>query len=68
MQGSADSEYQYYIQVKQERRKAEENAKVIAKNITFLHQEESKTLKKIDDLRKEAEEALETRLCKLEIK
>ena len=54
------------LEVKQQRKRAEEDSKLLANRIALLKQEETKALKKIEEVRKQASKIMEARARNLE--
>ena len=54
------------LEVKQQRKRAEEDSKLLANRIALLKQEEAKALKKIEEVRKQASKIMEARARNLE--
>lgn len=55
-----------FVRLKDQRKRTEEDAQLLSNRIALLKQEESKTLKKIEETRKRASEILETRMRNME--
>ena len=55
-------EHSRFVEAKNMRKRAEEDAKLLANRIALLRLEEAKALKKIEDTRKQAREIMETRM------
>ena len=54
------------LEVKQQRKRADEDSKLLANRIALLRQEEAKALKKIEEVRKQASKIVEARARNLE--
>ena len=59
-------ERERYCEAKELRKRADEDAKILANRIALLKAEEQKAWKKIDETRKRAREVMETRQRNLE--
>ena len=64
-QEDSQVEHTDFVRLKQDRKRAEEDAQLLANRIALLKQEEAKTLKKIEDTRKRAQDIMDTRLKNL---
>ena len=58
---SPGDERERYVEAKELRKRADEDAKILANRIALLKQEEQKAWKKIDETRKRARAIMETR-------
>ena len=59
-------ERERYVAAKEQRKQADDDAKILANRIALLKAEEQKAWKKIDETRKRAREIMETRQRNLE--
>lgn len=66
-ESSQGDERERYVEAKELRKRADEDAKILANRIALLKQEEQKAWKKIDETRKRAREIMDTRQRNLEL-